>query len=79
MSNRQTEIIVTASGKGGTGKTLLLASLGYALQRSGHKVLFVDADTATDGLSLFLLGPRGWEQAATCAGRPNYTTGIRSI
>lgn len=55
------EIISVASGKGGTGKTLILASLGYALQMSGHRILFVDTDTATDGLSLFILGPRGWE------------------
>jgi MinD-like ATPase involved in chromosome partitioning or flagellar assembly len=55
------EIISVASGKGGTGKTLILASLGYALQVSGHRVLFVDTDTATNGLSLFILGPRGWE------------------
>jgi len=54
----RTEIIAVASGKGGTGKTIILASLGYALQQSGHRVLFVDADTATDGLSLFLLGPQ---------------------
>jgi MinD-like ATPase involved in chromosome partitioning or flagellar assembly len=54
-----TEIISVASGKGGTGKTIILASLGYALQVSGHRVLFIDSDTATDGLSLFVLGPRG--------------------
>jgi MinD-like ATPase involved in chromosome partitioning or flagellar assembly len=61
---KNTEFICVASGKGGTGKTLILASLGYALQVSGHEVLFIDADTATDGLSLFLLGPRGWEAIA---------------
>ncbi len=55
----QTEIISVASGKGGTGKTVILAALGYALQRSGLKVLFVDTDIFTDGLSLFLLGPKG--------------------
>jgi len=61
LSLERTEIISVASGKGGTGKTSILASLGYALQVSGHKVLFIDTDFATDGLSLFLLGPRGWE------------------
>jgi cellulose biosynthesis protein BcsQ len=61
VTARNTEIVAVASGKGGTGKTLILASLGYALQTSGHRVLFIDTDTATDGLSLFLLGPRGWE------------------
>jgi MinD-like ATPase involved in chromosome partitioning or flagellar assembly len=53
------EIICIASGKGGTGKTLIGASLGYALVLAGHRVLLVDTDTATHGLSLFLLGPNG--------------------
>src|ERR1700737_3250626 len=60
-TSSRTEIITVASGKGGTGKTIILASLGYALQVSGQRVLFIDTDTATDGLSLFMLGPRGWE------------------
>lgn len=54
-----TEIIAIASGKGGTGKTLIAACLGYALTYAGHRVLLIDADTATNGLSLFLLGPKG--------------------
>lgn len=53
------EIIAIASGKGGTGKTLLAACFGYALTRAGHRVLLVDGDPGTDGLSLFLLGPKG--------------------
>lgn len=61
VAMEKTEIISVASGKGGTGKTSILTSLGYAFQVSIHRVLFLDTDTATDGLSLFLLGPRGWE------------------
>jgi cellulose biosynthesis protein BcsQ len=57
----KTEVIAVASGKGGTGKTLILASLGYALIKAGHDVLMIDADPATNGLSLFLLGPEGWD------------------
>jgi MinD-like ATPase involved in chromosome partitioning or flagellar assembly len=53
------EIIAITSGKGGSGKTIVTASLGFALTRVGHRVLMIDADTATDGLSLFLLGPQG--------------------
>lgn len=60
-----TEIISIASGKGGTGKTLITACLGYALTRIGHKVLMIDTDTATDGLSLFLLGPQGTRHIKT--------------
>ncbi len=55
----KTEVIAIASGKGGTGKTVLAACLGYSLNRADHRVLMVDTDTATDGLSLFLLGPEG--------------------
>lgn len=58
---QKTEVIAFASGKGGTGKTSLLATLGYAFQAAGLRVLYIDADLATDGLSLFLLGPQGAE------------------
>jgi MinD-like ATPase involved in chromosome partitioning or flagellar assembly len=61
------EIIAIASGKGGTGKTLLAACLGHALARAGHSVLLVDGDTATDGLSLFLLGEAGMAQVQESA------------
>ena len=57
-----TEIIAISSGKGGTGKTLITACLGYALHQSGHRVLMIDTDTGTDGLSLFLLGSEGPKQ-----------------
>src|SRR5262249_49063463 len=56
------EIIAFASGKGGTGKTLMASCLGYALTQAGHRVLMIDGDPATDGLSLFLLGPKGTGQ-----------------
>ena len=54
-----TEIIAFSSGKGGTGKTLLTISLAFALRTSGHRVLLIDSDTGTDGLTLFLLGAKG--------------------
>jgi MinD-like ATPase involved in chromosome partitioning or flagellar assembly len=59
------EIIAFASGKGGTGKTLMASCLGYALVRAKQRVLFVDADPATDGLSLFLLGTQGTQEIGT--------------
>ena len=61
-SSPSTEVIAFASGKGGTGKTALITSLGYALRASDHRVLLIDADPATDGLSLFILGPSGINQ-----------------
>lgn len=57
-----TEVICIASGKGGTGKTLIAASLCFALRKIGHRVLAIDADIGTDGLSLFLLGKDGTNQ-----------------
>lgn len=56
---RSTEILCVCSGKGGVGKTLFSSCLGYALTRAGLRVLMIDGDLATDGLSLFLLGPQG--------------------
>ncbi len=60
--SRKTEVICICSGKGGVGKTLFAACLGYSLTRAGLRVLMIDGDLATDGLSLFLLGPKGTEQ-----------------
>jgi len=37
----------------------MCSCFGYALVRGGQKVLMIDGDPATDGLSLFLLGPKG--------------------
>jgi MinD-like ATPase involved in chromosome partitioning or flagellar assembly len=62
--NVLTEVIAFSSGKGGTGKTSIIGALGYALTYSGHSVLMIDADRATDGLSLFVLGPDGMNQIA---------------
>jgi septum site-determining protein MinD len=47
-------IIAFASGKGGVGKTTIVANLGLALARQGKKVLMVDTDLAMANLSLVL-------------------------
>lgn len=65
QERKSPEIIAIASGKGGTGKTLLTACLAHALTRAGHRVLLVDTDTSTDGLSLYLLGPGGRQLVAS--------------
>ncbi|MEM4663099.1 MAG: cell division ATPase MinD [Candidatus Diapherotrites archaeon] len=44
--------IALASGKGGVGKTTIVANLGIALASSGFKTLIVDADIAMANLSL---------------------------
>jgi cellulose biosynthesis protein BcsQ len=69
----KTEIIAMASGKGGTGKTLIASCLGYALIRAGQRVLMIDGDPATDGLSLFLLGPKGTKQISTFEPKNTFT------
>ena len=49
-------IISIQSGKGGTGKTLITASIGFLLAHCGHRTLLVDSDLITRGLSFFLMG-----------------------
>ncbi len=48
------KIILVASGKGGTGKTTLTASVGTALAEHGKKVLVVDGDCGLRNLDLVL-------------------------
>jgi cellulose biosynthesis protein BcsQ len=48
-------VICTASAKGGTGKTTLTAAFGTVLAAIGKRVLLIDTDAATNGLSLFYL------------------------
>lgn len=48
-------VLCFTSAKGGSGKTVFAASTAYALLRAGKRVLCVDADFSTRGLSLLLL------------------------
>jgi len=47
-------IIVFASGKGGTGKTTVVANLGTALAQLGKKTIALDADVTMANLGLIL-------------------------
>jgi len=47
-----TRIIVFASGKGGTGKTTVVANLGTALAQLGKKTIVLDADVTMANLGL---------------------------
>lgn len=48
------KVILVASGKGGTGKTSLTASVGVALAGLGKKVLVIDGDYGLRNLDLVL-------------------------
>ena len=48
-------VITMASSKGGSGKTIVTASFGTLLAALGKRVLMVDTDAATNGLSLFYI------------------------
>lgn len=52
---RRTVVISFISGKGGVGKTALAAAVGKLLALMGYKVLLIDSDFTTHGLT-FLLG-----------------------
>lgn len=54
-----TRVIAITSGKGGVGKTNIVANLGFALSKLGNKVLLLDADLALGNLDVLLgLTPR---------------------
>ncbi len=54
-----TRVISITSGKGGVGKTNIVANLGYQLSRAGKRVLILDADLGLGNLDILLgLAPR---------------------
>lgn len=48
------QVIVVASGKGGTGKTTISSSLALALTRKNNKVLIIDCDSGMRGTDMML-------------------------
>jgi len=48
------KVIVVASGKGGTGKTMFTANLGATLAMEGNNVALIDMDTGLRSLDLYL-------------------------
>jgi flagellar biosynthesis protein FlhG len=52
-------VFAITSGKGGVGKTSIVANLGYAITKLGKKVLILDADLGLGNLDVLLgLAPR---------------------
>jgi flagellar biosynthesis protein FlhG len=59
LKRQTTRIISITSGKGGVGKTNIVANLGYQLSRAGNRVLILDADLGLGNLDILLgLAPR---------------------
>jgi flagellar biosynthesis protein FlhG len=55
----RTRVLAVTSGKGGVGKTNIVANLGYAMSRNGQRVLLLDADFGLGNLDILLgLAPR---------------------
>lgn len=48
------EVIVIASGKGGTGKTTVCAGLAAALAKDNNRVLIIDCDSGMRGVDMML-------------------------
>ena len=48
------EVIVVASGKGGTGKTTVCAGLAVALAKNNKRVLIIDGDSGMRGMDMVL-------------------------
>jgi MinD superfamily P-loop ATPase len=46
--------LAVASGKGGTGKTIVATNLAWLLDRSGHRVTYVDSDVEAPNGHLYL-------------------------
>lgn len=56
---RDTRVMAVTSGKGGVGKTNIVANLGYALTKLGKRVLIFDADLGLGNLDVLLgIAPR---------------------
>ena len=56
---RKARVIAITSGKGGVGKTSIVANLGYAFTKLGKKVLILDADLGLGNLDVLLgLAPK---------------------
>ena len=55
MEELRSKVICFASPKGGSGKTTITATIGTFLSTIGKRILLIDADAATNGMSIFYL------------------------
>ena len=54
MNKSDFRVIAVSSGKGGVGKTNIVANLAYALSKRGKKVLVLDADLGLNNIDILL-------------------------
>jgi len=54
MKNSALRVLAVSSGKGGVGKTSVVANLSYALAKRGKRVLIVDADLGLNNIDILL-------------------------
>jgi flagellar biosynthesis protein FlhG len=54
QNSPNTRVISFSSGKGGVGKTNIVANLGYVMSRAGKKVLLFDADLGLGNIDILL-------------------------
>jgi flagellar biosynthesis protein FlhG len=54
MDESGLRVLAVSSGKGGVGKTNIVANLAYALSKRGKKVLVVDADLGLNNIDILL-------------------------
>ena len=54
MNESGLRVLAVSSGKGGVGKTNIVANLAYALSKRGKKVLVVDADLGLNNIDILL-------------------------
>ena len=52
--NSNAQVIAITSGKGGVGKTNIVANLGFALSQMGKRVLILDADLGLGNIDVLL-------------------------
>src|SRR5512140_3336041 len=60
-------VIAVTSGKGGAGKSNIVANLGFAMSQLGYRVLLIDADLGLANLDILLgLAPQHTIQDFFC-------------
>ena len=52
MNQSNLRVLAVSSGKGGVGKTTIVANLAYALSKTGKKVLVVDTDLGLNNVDI---------------------------